>query len=400
MADHNANERSDTPLAGLVVADFSRVLAGPLTTMMLGDLGAEIIKIERPGLGDETRAWGPPYTADGDSAYYLSVNRNKRSIALDLRDDAQRGQARAIAESADILIENFRAGTMRRYGLDYESLCSCNPGLIYCRISGFGSQRGRGLPGYDFLVQALSGLMSITGDPDGPPMKTGVAIVDVLTGLHATIGILAALHDRQRTQTGQIVEVNLFSSALASLVNQASSYLTTGTVPTRISNQHPSIAPYETFATASAPIVIAVGNDGQFHKLCRALGAEQMAGNPMWTSNSKRVSNRDQLKTALEEILTSKPRDHWLRLLEDADISCGPVNNIAEAFELADGLQLDAVRELTQAGGTPVATVSNPISFSRSDLRYELAPPKLDADSSEILGWLQKYVQDEGPERA
>jgi crotonobetainyl-CoA:carnitine CoA-transferase CaiB-like acyl-CoA transferase len=393
MADHNANERSDTPLAGLVVADFSRVLAGPLTTMMLGDLGAEIIKIERPGSGDETRAWGPPYSADGDSAYYLSVNRNKRSIALDLGDDAQRDQARAIAESADILIENFRAGTMQRYGLDYDSLRSRNPGLVYCRISGFGNQKGRDLPGYDFLAQALSGLMSITGDPDGPPMKTGVAIVDVLTGLHATIGILAAIHDRQRTQSGQMVEVNLFSSALASLVNQASSYLTTGTVPVRISNQHPSIAPYETFATASAPIVIAVGNDGQFHKLCRALGAEQIASNPLWASNAKRVSNRDELKTALEEILTSHPHDHWLRLLEDAGIPCGPVNNIAEAFEMADRLRLDAVRELTRVSGATVATVSNPISFSRSAVRYELAPPKLGGDSAEILEWLQKNAK-------
>ena len=389
MAGPNTTEHSEPPLAGLVVADFSRVLAGPLTTMMLGDLGAEVIKIERPGTGDETRAWGPPYTDDGDSAYYLSVNRNKRSIALDLGDEAQRSQARAIAESADIVIENFRAGTMQRFGLDYDSLRSRNPGIIYCRISGFGNKQGRDLPGYDFLAQALSGLMSITGDADGPPMKTGVAIVDVLTGLHATIGILAALHDRQRTQCGQMVEVNLFSSALASLVNQASSYLTTDTVPARISNQHPSIAPYETYATASEPIVIAVGNDGQFQKLCRALDAEQMSSNPQWSSNAERVKNRNPLKDALEEILTTRPHDHWLSLLEDSGIPCGPINNIAQAFELADRLDLDAIRELTRPSGATIATVANPIEFSRSSVCYQLAPPNLGADSALILERLQ-----------
>ncbi|MGI9270340.1 MAG: CaiB/BaiF CoA transferase family protein [Woeseiaceae bacterium] len=385
MANSNSNEQSAPPLSGLVVADFSRVLAGPLTTMMLGDLGAEVIKIERPESGDETRAWGPPYTEDGDSAYYLSVNRNKRSVALDLGDDAQCSQARQIAESADIVIENFRAGTMQRFGLDYDSLRERNPGVIYCRISGFGNKRGRDLPGYDFLAQALSGLMSITGEADGPPMKTGVAIVDVLTGLHATIGILAALNDRQRTQCGQMVDVNLYSSALSSLVNQGSSYLTTGTVPTRISNQHPSIAPYETYATDSEPIVIAVGNDGQFRKLCRALGAEQMADNSLWVGNAERVTNRKKLADALEEILTTHPRDHWLRLLEDSGIPCGPVNNIAEAFELADRLDMDVVRELKRPDGATIATVANPIEFSRSAISYELAPPRLGADSVQIL---------------
>ena len=222
---------SPGPLAGLVVADFSRILAGPLATMMLGDLGAEVIKVERPGAGDDTRSWGPPFAEDGFSAYYLSVNRNKRSIALDLGDERQRARARELVRAADVVIENFRAGTMERFGLDYESSKADNPGLIYCRISGFGNGAGRDLPGYDFLVQALSGLMSITGHPDGPPMKTGVAIVDVLTGLHAAVGVLAAVAERQRSGLGQRLEVNLFSSALASLANQASSFLTAGSVP-------------------------------------------------------------------------------------------------------------------------------------------------------------------------
>ncbi|MGI9232953.1 MAG: CaiB/BaiF CoA transferase family protein [Woeseiaceae bacterium] len=388
MAD--IRESTEPPLKGIVVADFSRVLAGPLATMMLGDLGAEIIKVERPGAGDETRTWGPPYTADGDSAYYLSVNRNKRSIALDLRDEDQRTRAREIALAADVMIENFRADAMQRFGLGYDALKGENPELVYCRISGFGSERGRDLPGYDFLVQALSGLMSITGEPDGPPMKTGVAVVDVLTGLHATIGILAALHERQRTRRGQMVEVNLFSSALASLVNQASSYLTTGTVPERIANQHPSIAPYEAFFTASMPIVIAVGNDGQFRNLCRALGAEEMASNALWSSNKDRVKNRSALKLALEEILTTKSDEHWLSVLKDNDVPCGPINNIAEAFKLAKSLDLDAVQELVKPNGESVATVSNPITFSRTPVSYDLAPPKLGADTARVMKSLRR----------
>ena len=394
MEAQEPTDARETPLKGIVIADFSRVLAGPLTTMMLGDLGADVIKIERPEQGDETRSWGPPYAADGESAYYLSVNRNKRSIALDLSNEDQRGQAREIAESADVLIENFRAGTMQRFGLDYDALQAENPGLIYCCISGFGNTLGRDLPGYDFLAQALSGLMSITGEPDGPPLKTGVAVVDVLTGLHATIGILAALNERQRSQRGQMIDVNLFSSALASLANQASSYLTTDTVPTRIGNQHPSIAPYETFSTASTPIVIAVGNDGQFRKLCSALDAEAMANDALWLSNADRVKNRKALIIALEMILKSQPHDHWLRLLKNSDVPCAPINTIVEAFELANNLNLDAIQELAHANGATVATVSNPIGFSRTPVSYRLAPPRLGADKAEVLDWLQRKSMD------
>ena len=254
MADAAAEARG--PLDGVVVADFSRVLAGPLATMMLGDLGAEVIKIERPGLGDDTRSWGPPFAEDGSATYYLSVNRNKRSVALNLAEEQQRVQARSLALSADVVVENFRAGTMERFGLDYESLRADNPGLVYCRVSAFGPAGGRDLPGYDFIVQAASGFMSITGEAGGPPTKTGVAVVDVITGLYATVGIVAALAERGTSGRGQFIEVDLLSSALAALVNQSSAFASGGVVPGRMGNLHPSITPYETFDTATAPIAM------------------------------------------------------------------------------------------------------------------------------------------------
>ncbi len=364
-------------LDGIRVADFSRVLAGPLATMFLGDLGADVIKIERPGEGDVTRSWGPPFTEDGDSAYYLSVNRNKKSVALDLRDDADRERARSLSLDADVVVENFMAGTMERFGLDYRSISADNPGVVYCRISGFGPAEGRDLPGYDFLVQALSGLMSISGEADGPPMKTGVAIVDVLTGLHATIGILAALNERTRSGLGQFLEVNLMSSALASLVNQASSYLTTGTVPGRMSNRHPNISPYETFDTATVPIVIATGNDEQFTALAAAVELPHLANDPRYGTNTQRVLNQEALAAELHEALQSRPAAEWIEILRRYDIPCGPINTIQEAFELAKSLGLDPVQELMKADGTTIATVANPIDLSRTPATYREAPPNL-----------------------
>lgn len=389
MTESKTAQPADAPLAGIVIADFSRVLAGPLATMMLADLGADVIKIERPGQGDETRSWGPPYTTDGDSAYYLSVNRNKQSIALNLSDANQCSTAKEIALSADVVVENFRAGTMKRFGLDYDSLRAENPALVYCRISGFGNKKGRDLPGYDFLAQALSGLMSITGEPDRPPMKTGVAIVDVLTGLYAAIGIQSALLERQRTGIGQSIEVNLFSSAIASLVNQASSYLTTGIIPTRKSNQHPSIAPYETFATASESIVISVGNDGQFRNLCDAVDSSEFAQDLRWLTNADRVENRDSLVTALTDVLANHTHEHWLRVLKDHDVPSAPVNNISEAFELAKKLQLDPIKELVRVDGAKISTTANPIELSRTPVLYRRAPPTLDADSKDVLDELK-----------
>jgi crotonobetainyl-CoA:carnitine CoA-transferase CaiB-like acyl-CoA transferase len=370
------------PLQGLLVADFSRVLAGPFATMLLGDLGADVVKVEHPDGGDETRAWGPPFHG-GHSTYYLAVNRNKRSVALDLKDDGGRRAARALAGRADVLVENFKAGAAARLGLGFEEVARDNPGLVWCSISGFGREAGAELPGYDFLVQAMSGLMSITGPAGGEPTKVGVALVDVLTGLYAFGGVLAALHERDRTGRGQLVEVSLLGSALASLVNQASSYLCTGRPPRAMGNRHPSITPYETLATADRPLVVAVGNHGQFARLCRVLGLSEAADDPRFATNADRVTNRDALATLLERALAARGAADWVRLLADAGVPCGLVNDVGEAFSLAERLGLDPVAD---AGGVP--QVANPIRLSSSPASYRLAPPALGQHTAEVLGWL------------
>jgi crotonobetainyl-CoA:carnitine CoA-transferase CaiB-like acyl-CoA transferase len=370
------------PLEGLVVADFSRVLAGPFATMLMGDLGADVVKVEHPGGGDETRAWGPPYHG-GHSTYYLAVNRNKRSVALDLKTDAGRRAARALAGRADVLVENFKAGALERLGLGFEELARDNPGLVWCSISGFGRGAGADLPGYDFLVQAMSGLMSITGPAGGEPTKVGVALVDVLTGLYAFGGVLAALGERERTGRGQRVEVSLLGSALASLVNQASSYLCTGRPPVAMGNRHPSIAPYETLATADRPLVVAVGNDGQFARLCQVLGRPEAAADPRFATNADRVSNREDLVELLEEALAARRAGDWVTALAGAGVPCGLVNDVEEAFALAGRLGLDPVAD---AGGIP--QVANPIRLSGSPASYRLAPPALGEHTAEVLAWL------------
>ena len=377
------------PLDGVVVADFSRVLAGPLATMMLGDLGADVVKIERPGLGDDTRSWGPPFVEDGSATYYVSVNRNKRSVTLDLTDEQQRDEARALAVSADVVVENFRAGTMERFGLDYESLRADNPGLVFCRVSAFGPSGGRDLTGYDFIAQAASGLMSITGEAEGPPTKTGVAIVDVITGLYATIGIVAALAERRSSGLGQFIEVNLLSSALAALVNQASAFVGAGVVPDRMGNLHPSITPYQTFATSTDPIAIAATNERQFSALCKSLDAPHLASDQRWSSNTARVEHREALTAELESILQRRPCDHWVDRLTAHGIPCSPVNTIEAAFRLAAELGLDPVRRLPSGEGRSSATVANPITFSRTPASHRRAPPALGADTAEVLEGLR-----------
>jgi crotonobetainyl-CoA:carnitine CoA-transferase CaiB-like acyl-CoA transferase len=371
------------PLEGVLVADLSRVLAGPFATMLLGDLGADVVKVEHPDGGDETRAWGPPFSG-GHSTYYLAVNRNKRSVALDLKDDAGRRAARTLAARADVLVENFKAGALERLGLGFEELARDNPGLVWCSISGFGRGAGAELPGYDFLVQATSGLMSITGPAGGQPTKVGVALVDVLTGLYATVGILAALRERDRTGLGQRIEVSLLGSALASLVNQASSYLCTGQPPRAMGNRHPSITPYETLATADRPLVVAVGNDGQFARLCRVLGLPGAAADPRFASNADRVTNREELVALLERALAGRGAADWVAALGDAGVPCGLVNDVGEAFALAERLGLDPVAE---AGGVP--QVANPIGLSTSPASYRLAPPTLGQHTAEVLRWLE-----------
>ena len=361
------------PLSGIRVADFSRVLAGPLATMTMADLGAEVTKVERPGTGDDTRQWGPPWT-EHSSSYFACANRSKRSVALDLGSDEDLRTARALALEADVLVENFRTGTMQRLGLGYDDLARDNPGLVYCSITGFGSGTGASLPGYDFVVQAVGGLMSITGDPDGEPTKAGVALVDVLTGKDAVIAILAALQERTLSGRGQLVELNLLSSLLGSLANQASAYLTTSTPPVRMGNRHPSIAPYETLRCQDGQLAVACGNDGQFTRLCEVLGLPWLALNARFATNPARVANRDALVAALEQALQSHPVTYWAARLTDVGVAAGPVNDIGSALRLADSLGLGPT--VAVGDGHP-DQVRHPVTWSRSSLRTPTPPPAL-----------------------
>ncbi|MEO3805005.1 CoA transferase [Nonomuraea sp. B1E8] len=413
---------SDGALSGLLVADFSRVLAGPYATMLLADLGAEVVKVERPGTGDDTRAWGPPYAPGGQATYFLGVNRNKRSIALDLGDTADLEVARALATRADVLVENFRPGTMDRLGLGYDALRALNPGLVYCSITGFGSGAGAGLPGYDLIVQAVGGLMSVTGEPDGPGTKAGVALVDVITGLHAALGILAALRHRDHTGegghltgtgrqgaggthpegatpepdvrehgggergpgAGQRVEVSLLSSLLSALTNHSSAYAAAGVVPKAMGNRHPSIVPYEVFHAADRPLVIAAGNDRQFQALCAVLDRPDLATDPRYATNAGRVAGRDGLVAALDDALRERPADEWFGRLTAAGVPCGPINDLAAAFALAEELGLEPSVRLDGVG-----QVTAPVRLSATPPSYRRPPPELGQDDAwvrEILG--------------
>ncbi len=371
------------PLDGVVVADFSRVLAGPSATMALADLGATVIKVEQPGTGDDTRQWGPPWTASG-AAYFAMANRSKSSIALDLRDPADLEVAHDLVGRADVLVENFRTGTLDKFGLDAAATLARNPRLVHCSITGFGSGAGARLPGYDFIVQAVGGLMSITGEATGAPQKVGVALVDVLTGKDAVIGILAALRHRETTGRGQVVEVNLLQSLLGSLANQAGSYLATGDAPQRRGNEHPSIAPYETLRCADGLLAVACGNDRQFARLCAVLGVPELADDARFATNSARVAHRAELVPALEARLASGPAASWQGLLTEADVPAGQVEDIAGAVALATRLGLDPTVELPD-GTTQVA---HPVRYSAFVPAAAAAPPELDQHGSEIRGWL------------
>lgn len=382
------------PLAGCLVADFSRILAGPLATMVLGDLGATVVKVEHPR-GDDTRRWGPPF-ADGESTYYLSVNRNKRSAVLDLATDDGLAAAGVLARRATVLVENFRPGRLAGLGLGYDELAGDNPGLVYCSISGFGGRGtpGASLAGYDFVVQAMSGLMDITGPPGGPPYKVGVALVDVLTGLHAAIGILAALIDRSRSGRGQLVDVDLFSTALASLVNQASAFLNAGTLPHALGNRHPSITPYETLAARDGVVAVAVGNDTQFRALCRVLGCDELADDERFATNPERLAHHEPLVAALEEQLGRCTVTEAVAALRDAGVPCGPVNDVRSA--LADATALGLAPVVRMAEGTRhVATVASPLHLSDSPISYRRVPPRLGQDTDEVVAWLR--TPDAGP---
>ncbi|WP_424810017.1 CaiB/BaiF CoA transferase family protein [Rhodococcus sp. 27YEA15] len=369
-------------LDGLLVADFSRVLAGPYLTMLLGDLGATVIKVESSD-GDQTRGWGPPWR-DGQSTYYQAINRNKQSIVLNLKDPADRDLAAELARRADVLVENFLPGTMRKFGLDYDSVSETNPGIVYCSLSGFGSHPdAAGLPGFDLVAQAVGGLMSITGEADGPPTKVGVALVDAICGLHGGIGVLAAVAARKQSSRGQLVEVSLFSSLLSALTNQAAGYLMGGVVPGRAGNAHPSVAPYEVFETRDNSIVIAAGTDVQFVRLCQCLDLDALSSDPRFSTNSARVSNRLELRELLIGALKEWTSEEAVQRLSQASVPVGPVNDLAAAFKLAETLGLDPVWDIDG-----VDHVRAPMTMSVTPPRPTSAPPMLDAHGTTLRAWL------------
>jgi crotonobetainyl-CoA:carnitine CoA-transferase CaiB-like acyl-CoA transferase len=380
------------PLAGLLVADFSRILAGPYATMLLADLGAEVIKVEGPR-GDDTRTWQPP-VHDGVATYYLGINRNKRSVVLDFGDDEDAALARELAGRADILIENFRPGGLARWGLDYDSVAAGNPRVIYASISGFGTtEKGAALPGYDLIVQAISGLMSLTGDPDGPPYRAGISVFDVMAGLHAVIGILSALHHRHSSGVGQHVEVNLLASALSGLVNHSSAYVAGGVVPYRMGNSHPSLFPYEPLPCADGDLIITAGNDGQFRKLVEVLGVPELADDPRFGRNQDRTAHRDELRPLLVERLQTRSKLDWFHEIIGAGVPCGPINTIDGGVAFAEEVGLDPVIELGPED-SPVRSVRNPITLSETPVDYRRPPPGLGEHDAEIRAWLTAPSQD------
>jgi len=384
------------PLDGILVADFSRVLAGPFASMTLGDLGADVVKVERPGTGDDTRAWGPPWRersgGEGsardrrESTYYLGLNRNKRSVALDLADPGDRALARRLGERADVLLESFRPGLMAGWGLDGDALRERNPRLVSCSVTAFGSgEAGRALPGYDFLAQAMGGLMHVTGEADGPPVKVGAAVVDLVCGLLAVVGIQAALREREETGRGRHVEVSLMDSALAALLNQASAWVAGGVRPRRRGNRHPSIVPYETYEAADRPIAVAVGNDRLFARLCEAVGLPELAADERFATNAARVEHVDALGERLEAVFRTLPAAEWVRTLRAANVPVGPINGVDEAFALAAELGMEPTQEVD---GLPL--VSPPLRLDGERPPILRPPPRLDEHGAEIRRWLSE----------
>ncbi|GGB46999.1 CoA transferase [Roseibium aquae] len=383
------------PLAGLLVLDLSRILAGPTCTQILGDLGAEVIKIERPMRGDDTRGWGPPFLKDtsgqdsGESAYYLSSNRNKASVAIDMAAPEGRTLIQRLAEKADVLVENFKVGDLKRRGLDYDTLKARNGGLIYCSISGFG-QTGpyAHRAGYDFLIQGMGGIMSLTGFPDedgGTPTKAGVGIADVMCGMYALSGILAALHHRSRTGNGQYIDISLFDCQVAWLINQGVAYLTSGDVPGRLGNGHPTIVPYDTFPARDKNFILAVGNDGQFQRFCDVAGARHLAADPSFATNADRVRNRQALVPLLRQITVTRDAGQWICDLEAAGVPCGPVNDLADVFSdpqvAARGMRITVPHPVSGS----LDLIGSPLNMSETPVTYRFAPPTLGADTGDIL---------------
>jgi len=396
---------ASAPLSQIRVLELSRILAGPWAAQTLADLGASVIKVERPGSGDDTRSWGPPFTkragdsgaeATGDAAYFLCANRGKRSVAIDFTQPRGQELIRALARQSDVVIENFKVGGLAKYGLDYASLCADNPGLVYCSITGFG-QTGpyRERPGYDFLIQGMSGLMSITGEsdsvPGGKPVKVGVAVTDVLTGLYAVIAIQGALAHRANTGKGQQIDIALLDVQAAALANQALNYLVSGRAPGRLGNAHPNIVPYEAFQTSDGYIILAVGNDSQFARFCEVAGRRELADDARFATNPKRVDNRSNLIPLLGDLLRARTSSDWLDSLEQAGVPCGPINDIEQLFAdpqvKARGLQIsipDPDRTVPD-DGVAQPGVASPIHFSETPIRYELPPPRLGQHTDAVL---------------
>ena len=381
------------PLEGVVVLDMSRVLAGPWSGQLLADLGAQVIKVERPQGGDDTRGWGPPWLEDSaehggarEAAYYLCANRGKASVTVDISHPEGQALIRELAANADILIENFKVGGLARYGLDYASLAAINPRLIGCSITGFGQDGPYAhRAGYDFMIQAMGGLMSLTGEPDGQPMKTGVAITDVMTGLYATVGILAALNERERTGRGRQIDVSLLDVQVATLANQSLNTLVSGTSPRRHGNAHPNIVPYEAFPCADGYLVLTVGNDAQFARLAKRLGQPEWASDPAYVTNAARVAHRQQLVPMIATLLRRRTRDEWLEDFEADGIPAGPINTVSEVFDDPQvrhrGLAFDFVRD-----GVRLPQVANPLRFDSQPQTSDQPPPRLGEDTARILG--------------
>ena len=386
-------------LTGIKVLDLSRVLAGPWCTQLLADLGADVVKVERPGSGDDTRQWGPPFLKDADgqdtnqASYFTACNRNKRSVTIDMATPEGQQLIRQMAQQADIVVENFKVGGLQQYGLDHASLRALNPRLIYCSVTGFGQDGPYAeRAGYDLMVQAMTGLMSITGradsEPGGGPLRVGVAVIDLFTGLYASNAILAALHVRQQTGEGQHIDMALLDVGMAVLANQAAGFLATGRAPGRMGNQHPSLAPYQDFPTADGAMLLAIGNDGQFQRFCAAAGQPQWAADPRFATNTLRVQHRAALIPAMEQVTRTRSTSAWVQLLEDKAVPCGPINTIAQAFDdpqvQARGLRVDLPRNAGD-GVSHVATVASPLRLSATPPVLRHAPPALGQHTDEVL---------------
>lgn len=393
-----ATPRAEGALSHIRVLDLSRVLAGPWASQILGDLGAEVLKIERPGAGDDTRGWGPPYAeaADGsvrEAAYFLTTNRNKSSVAIDMGTDEGAALIRRLAAESDVVIENFKVGGLKKYGLDQDSLRALNPRLIYCSITGFG-QTGPYAPraGYDFMIQAMGGLMSVTGEPDevpgGGPVKVGVALVDVMTGLYATIGVLAALAHRERTGEGQHIDLALLDVSVATLANQAMNYLVSGKAPGRMGNAHPNIVPYQAFATQDGHLVLAIGNDEQFRRFAVEAGHPEWSTDPRFATNAQRVANRAALVPLVAGAVATRTTDDWIAALESKAVPCGPINTLDRVFADPQVQARGLARQIAHPALGSVPTVANPLNLSATPVDYARAAPRLGADTDETLGRL------------